>query len=218
MLLRCLIAVLTSATLASPACVAGLTWENPEVIMDLDSSMAGGEAVFNFVNDGTAPVKILNIKPGCGCTVPVLDKSEYAPGERGSLSARFTTGERRGSYHVPIQVQLGDGEEVVLSLVAQIRELVKYFPPNLVWAKGEKRTPKNVELHWSATDEVKVTALRSVNTAFKAELVDGHDWNGALLRLTPAGDDVTGTSVVVITTSQGSDRRSRTYTIVARAL
>jgi hypothetical protein len=65
---------------------------------------------------------------------------------------------------------------------------------------------------------VKVTALRSVNPAFKAELVDGHDWNGALLRLTPTGDEVTGTSVVVITTAQGSDRRARTYTVVARAL
>jgi hypothetical protein len=213
---RPLFAVALSAAIAS-ACAAELKWEAAEVILDLDSSMAGGEAVFKFVNDGTTTVKILNIKPGCGCTVPTLEKSEYAPGERGSLSARFTTGERRGSYHVPIHVQMDDGAIGELSLVAQIRELVKYFPLNLVWAKGEKRTPKNVEFHWSATDDVRVTALRSVNPSFKAELVEGHDWNGALVRISPTGDDVTGTSVVIVTTAQGPDRRSRTYTLVARA-
>lgn len=217
MLLRPLIATLALAVLSSHACNAGLTWENPEVLLALDSSMAGGEAVFTFVNDGAAPVKILSIKPGCGCTVPTLEKSEFAPGERGSFSARFTTGERRGSYRVPIHVQLGDGVVAELLLVAQIRELVKYFPPNLVWPRGGKRVPKDVEFHWSATDDVKVTALRSVNPSFKAELVEGHDWNGALVRLTPAGDDVTGTSVVIVTTSQGPDRQSRTYTLVARA-
>ena len=217
MLSRRLIALMMFAALASPACFAGLTWDKPEVLLDLDSSMAGGETVFSFVNDGAEPVKILNIKPGCGCTVPVLEKSEYAPGERGSFSARFTTGERRGSYQVPVHVQLSDGEVAELSLVAQIRELVKYSPPNLQWAAGEKRAPKDVELHWSATDDVKVTALRSINPSFKAELVDEHDWNGALVRLTPTGDDVTGTSVVMITTAQGPDRRSRTYTVVARA-
>jgi len=218
MLPRRLLAAMLFAAIASSACLAGLKWDNPEVLLDLDSSMAGGEAVFTFVNDGAAPVKILNIKPGCGCTVPTLEKSEYAPGEHGSLSARFTTGERRGSYQVPIHVQLGDGDVAELSLVAQIRELVKYFPANLVWPKGEKRAPKDVEFHWNATDDVKVTALRSVNPSFKAELIDGHDWNGALVRLTPTGDEVTGTSVVIITTAQGPDRRSRTYTLVARAL
>lgn len=218
MLLRRLIATLTLAALASPACFAGLTWENPEVMLDLDSSMVGGDAVFRFKNEGTTPVKILNIKPGCGCTVPVLEKAEYAPGASGSFSVKFTTGERRGAYHVPIHVQLDDGTTSELVLVAQIRELVKYFPPNIAWAKGEKRAPKDIEFHWSATDDVKITALRSINPSIKAELVADHDWNGARMRLTPTGDDVTGTSVVVITTAQGPEQRVRTYTVVARAL
>jgi hypothetical protein len=218
MLLHRLLAAMTLVALAVPACIAGLKWETPEVLLDLDSSMAGGDAVFSFVNEGTTPVKILNIKPGCGCTVPVLEKTEFAPGEHGTLSTRFTTGERRGAYHVPIHVQMDDGSLAELSLVAQIRELVKYFPPNIAWAKGEKRAPKDIEFHWSASDDVKITALRSVNPSIKVELVADHDWNGARVRLTPTGDEVTGTSVVVITTAQGSERRVRTYTVVARAM
>ncbi|HUG12489.1 MAG TPA: DUF1573 domain-containing protein [Opitutaceae bacterium] len=217
MLSRSLLAVVLSVALAS-ACTAELKWEATEVILDLDSSQAGGEAVFRFVNEGTGPVKIARIAPGCGCTVPVLDKTEFAPGETGTLSARFTTGERRGAYHVPIVVVFDDDTTAELSLVAQIRELVKYFPLNLVWTNGETRASKNVELHWNTTDKVEVTSIRSVNPAFKAELAPDHDWNGALVRISPSGDDVKGVSVVVITTVQGPNRISRTYTLVARAI
>jgi hypothetical protein len=193
-------------------------WEATEIVLDLDSSQKGGEAVFRFVNEGSETVKVAKIVPGCGCTVPTLDKSEFAPGETGTITARFTTGDRRGSYQVPIQVLFDDGNTGDLSLVAQIRELVKYFPQHLVWAAGEARNPKNVELHWTATDQVEITSLRSTNAAVKAELVPDHDWNGALVRLSPTGDDVKGVSVVVITTVQGPDRISRTYTLVARAI
>ena len=216
MLRRRLLAVVLSVAMGS-ACAADVKWEETEIVLDLDSSQKGGEAVFRFVNEGTASVKVSKIVPGCGCTVPALDKSEFAPGETGSLTARFTTGDRRGSYQVPIQVLFDDGSTGALSLVAQIRELVKYFPPHLVWATGEARTPKNVEFHWSSTDKVEITSLRSTNASIKAELVPEHDWNGALVRITPTGDDVKGVSVVVITTVQGPDRVSRTYTIVARA-
>lgn len=218
MLSRRMFAVLLLCASLAPTCLAQLKWEKTEVLLELDSSMEGGEAVFNFVNEGTTPVKIVKIAPGCGCTVPVLEKSEYAAGEKGSFIAKFSTGERRGAYAVPIVVEFESGDGIQLSMVTQIREVVKYFPPNLVWATGEKRVPRNVELHWNTTDLVEVTSLRSINSAFKIELVPDHDWNGALVRLTPKDDSVVGTSVVIITTAQGPDRRSRTYTVVARAL
>ena len=213
-----LLAVLVLVSSVAPACPAQVKWEKTEVLLDLDSSQPGGEAVFRFVNEGTAPVKIVKIAPGCGCTVPLLEKSEFAAGEAGSFVLGFSTGERRGAYQVPVHVLFEDGTTAELSLVAQIRELVKYFPPSLAWGSGEKRTPKSVELHWNATDDVKVTGLRSINSSFKAELIPGHDWNGALVRITPNDDSVVGTSVVIMTTAQGPDRRSRTYTVVARAL
>ena len=217
MLRRRLLAVVLSVAMGS-ACAADVKWEETEIVLDLDSSQKGGEAVFRFVNEGTESVKIAKITPGCGCTVPTLEKSEFAPGETGTLSARFTTGDRRGAYQVPVHVLFEDGNTAELSLLTQIRELVKYFPPHLVWAAGETRTPKNVELHWTASDQVEVTSLRSTNAAIKAELVPEHDWNGALVRISPTGDDVKGVSVVVITTVQGPDRITRKYNVVARAL
>jgi hypothetical protein len=217
MLPRHVLIVALSVALVS-AGAADVKWESTEVVLSLDSSQAGGEAVFRFVNEGAETVKVAKIVPGCGCTVPVLDKSEFAPGESGSITARFTTGERRGSYQVPIRILFDDGNTGDLSLVAEIRELVKYFPQQLVWGAGEARSPKNVELHWATSDKVEVTALRSTNAAMKAELIPDHDWNGALVRISPTGEEVKGVSVVVITTVQGPNRVTRTYTVVARAI
>lgn len=212
-----LIAVVLHVALATSTCLAQVKWAAKKIDLDLDSSQASGIAVFEFVNAGEAPVKIVEISAGCGCTVPTLEKNEFAPGESGSFTARFTIGERRGAYAVPLHVRYEGGATDDLALVAQIRELVTYFPTNLVWAPGEARAPKQVELHWDEGVMVEVTGIRSTNAAFPAELVAGHDGKGALVRVSPASNDAAGVSVIVIKTAQGPDRRTRTYTVVARA-
>lgn len=213
-----LLTYIASLLLASGTCFAQLTWQEQEVRLDLDSSQSTGSATFEFVNNSGKPVRIAEIKPGCGCTVPSLEKREYAEGESGRFTVKFSVGDRRGSYAVPITVSYDDGSSDVLTLATNIRELVKYFPPQLVWGARDKRASKDVELHWAENEQVSLTAIRSTNDAFKAELLSEHDWHGAHLRITPAGEEVKGVSVIVITTVQGSDRRVRTYTVVARAL
>ena len=45
---------------------------------------------FAFTNTGNAVLKIENFHAPCGCTVPELDKREYAPGESGKIRVRYT--------------------------------------------------------------------------------------------------------------------------------
>ncbi len=45
---------------------------------------------FKFTNIGKGTLIITNIRSTCGCTVPALEKQEYAPGESGSIEVRYT--------------------------------------------------------------------------------------------------------------------------------
>jgi len=213
-----LLTPIVSLLLATGTCFAQLTWKEQEARLDIDSSQSTGSATFEFVNNSGGVIRITDIKPGCGCTVPTLEKREYAAGESGQFTVRFSIGERRGYYAVPITVAYENGGTDSLTLKTNIRELVKFFPPQLVWNAGEQRSPKEVEFHWAESDPVSISAIRSTNEAFKAELVSDHDWHGARLRISPSSDEAKGVSVIVITTAQGPGRRARTYTVVARGL
>jgi hypothetical protein len=46
--------------------------------------------VYKFKNIGEDVLKITNINAPCGCTVPVLEKREYAPGESGEIAVTYT--------------------------------------------------------------------------------------------------------------------------------
>ena len=45
---------------------------------------------FKFTNTGQAPLKITNVKRTCGCTVFKLDKTDFAPGQAGTIKVTYT--------------------------------------------------------------------------------------------------------------------------------
>ena len=105
------------------------------------------EAKFGFVNPGKSEVTIESVKSSCGCTVPTLAKTAYAPGERGEVTARFNIGDRRGAQAATIRVSVkGEREPVMLTLNVTIPEVAKLTPPLLVWGPGEKPEAKTIEV------------------------------------------------------------------------
>jgi hypothetical protein len=46
--------------------------------------------VYTFKNTGTDTLKIDRVESTCNCTVPALEKKEYAPGEAGKIEATYT--------------------------------------------------------------------------------------------------------------------------------
>lgn len=66
--------------------------ENPE--HDFGEMGPGGRDTceFKFKNIGSADLKIDRVQSTCGCTVPELEKKDYAPGEEGVVKV---------SYHAP---------------------------------------------------------------------------------------------------------------------
>jgi hypothetical protein len=48
-----------------------------------------GVRVFEFTNTGDAPLKILNAKSSCGCTVPEWSKDEIVSGGKGQIKVQY---------------------------------------------------------------------------------------------------------------------------------
>ena len=87
---------------------------------------------FEFINDAPTPIEISDIRLGCGCLQPVLDKRIYQPGEKGTLLMHLRTlgqpsGPRTWQAHVPYRH--GDKmQEVALLLSATISTEVTVEP------------------------------------------------------------------------------------------
>ena len=63
---------------------------------------------FIFTNSGKSPLNIRAVKPNCGCTVPKLEKYDFAPGESGSIKVEFNSTGRRGNQQKSIVIFSND--------------------------------------------------------------------------------------------------------------
>jgi hypothetical protein len=82
-----------SAVAAVPATTEGgpvITFE--ETSHDFGSVGPGSKNTYSykFKNTGDVTLKITEVKSTCNCTVPALEKKEYAPGESGEIAATYT--------------------------------------------------------------------------------------------------------------------------------
>ena len=124
---------------------ADLKWDTLTADITPRPSDTVAEARFGFVNAGNTPVTIESLKPSCDCAVATLEKTTYAPGERGSLVARYDIGERTGDQAARITVQVkGAAEPVTLTLNVAIPEAAKIDPIMLTWTEGDAPGAKSV--------------------------------------------------------------------------
>ena len=73
-----------------------LTWENPEQTFNAKPDEQSVVAKYRFTNNGKGPVRIEEVKTSCDCTMAVLTKKEYAPGESDEIEVKFSFGGRTG--------------------------------------------------------------------------------------------------------------------------
>lgn len=63
-------------------------------------------ATYKFVNDGDAPLVILDVtNGGCGCTTPTFPKAPIKPGESGEVKIHFNPAGRRGEFNREVKVR-----------------------------------------------------------------------------------------------------------------
>lgn len=59
---------------------------------------------FHFKNTGDHPLKLVRVKPSCGCTTPSYTQEEIAPGEEGYIEVAFNSAHKRGFQNKAVTV------------------------------------------------------------------------------------------------------------------
>jgi hypothetical protein len=88
---------------------------------------------FKFTNVGKDVLKIDRLQGTCKCTVPDLQKKEYAPGESGEITVQFHSPKFEGdtSQHVMVFSNDSNDPRVELEIKAYVQLLVKVTPDSM---------------------------------------------------------------------------------------
>lgn len=95
--------------------VSSLKWESKS--LDAGKVALGEELTLSyyFENEGSVPVKIVKVKPSCGCTGVDYPKGDIAPGERAYVKAFFKV-KNKGHFNKTVIVYTeAGGEPTILS-------------------------------------------------------------------------------------------------------
>ncbi len=60
--------------------------------------------VFNFKNEGMAPLILSNVRASCGCTTPTWTKEPVEPGQSGSITVTYNPNGRPGRFQKTITI------------------------------------------------------------------------------------------------------------------
>ena len=215
-LLRARLAVLL--VLASTvAAHAELRWDNSQQTIALRTTDAVGTACFAFTNTGANPVTITDVHAGCGCTVPMLAKNTYAPGERGELRVDFHPGGREGLQQIPISVQTDDAAETAaLLLVVRIETVVAFDTKYLFWKGAEPRTPKVMRLTFAKDLPAELAGVQCANPQFAAVFRSIGDTGLEYEIVVTPPADVRNYTAITVKILIGAEKAARNFTVVAR--
>ena len=190
-----------------------LTWENPEQTFNAKPEEKSIIAKCRFTNNGKGPVRIEEVKTSCDCTMAVLTKTEYAPGESGEIEVKFSFGGRTGSQVNTISVTTSAAPQkpTILRLHVNIEELIRIQPQLVFWRIGEQLDSKTIHIAKANGASVKVVRVRSDNPAFKVNLIELKRGKEYEVRVTPS--QVTGPTraILVIETDYPADNPETRY-------
>ena len=174
-------AVTTTTAPAAPAATSPTTGGTPRItfakrIHDFGVIADGRDyyTTFRFTNTGTGTLVISEVKATCGCTVPTLAKTEYAPGESATLRVTFNPSGKAGAQNKAISVISNAPSQSVtkLAIRADVRPLIAF---NFFLQLGEvvlgQQFTRRVTLNYSDPD-LRITDLYATNPHLSVKLID----------------------------------------------
>jgi hypothetical protein len=127
------------------------------------------QARYTFTNSGPEPIWIVQLNTSCGCTKAVADKTEYQPGETGTITATYTIGLSQGRHSHTINIQTSEPNTppYILKLTAELPSgttplanttpAVVLVPRELVWSRPPYAT-KTISITLNDSTTTKLTA------------------------------------------------------------
>lgn len=143
-----------------------LTWDSPKT-HQFGRIYDDGQHyhMFRFTNSGDAPLRILEARGSCGCTVPQVPDRVFQPGESGELRVIFDPANRAGDQKKRIDIKT-DSESVpndVLFIEAKVMPLTRLSPVSgAQFGQLEKGASKTVRLKLSGLGENFAVSAASV--------------------------------------------------------
>jgi uncharacterized protein DUF1573 len=155
---------------------ASLVWEKTTLELNPAIGAPNAVGVFKYENKGDTPVRFKGApRTSCGCTVAALQKNEVAPGEKGEITATFNIGDRTGLQHKTITVETDDPQAptTVLTLKANIAQLLELEPKFVFWQSGEEAKPKTIVAKAGKGVTIKNVEVTSSSGDFSAKVEPG---------------------------------------------
>lgn len=81
-----------------------------------NEDLATVDAVFQLVNESDKPIRIIDARATCGCTVPEYSKTDIAPGDTASLKVTYAATGRPGKFEKNVYVKTSDAPSVQQTL------------------------------------------------------------------------------------------------------
>jgi hypothetical protein len=184
-----LLAIFTSQVLAE------LSFEKTTIEHTALPGEAAYTAEFVFKNTGDTEIEIMKPTSSCGCTVPTLEKSTYAPGEEGKITAVFTYGVRSGVNNKTINVPTSEGAHQLL-LTVDIPQRYKVSRQLVRWTSGEELTTEDVVFDFLTNVPVEVKEVRINREIFDLEMTMSDDRSQVTATFTPLVNETTSTQRV----------------------
>lgn len=130
---------------------------------------------FKISNTGQAPLKILQVKPACGCTVAGSYPREIAPGGVGEFPFKMSANKLRGVFTKTIKIRTNDpaNADLQLALTGKIKYLVDTEPQTAQFGnvKEDEVAVRVVKIKNNTEEPLTLTMDEtSTSETFKAEL------------------------------------------------
>lgn len=215
--MRSLPPALAVALLALSAATAraDLSFANPAVDVGEVRSGAPLKQRFSFTNGGNTAVEVTDLRTGCGCVRPKLEKRAYAPGETGEIVLEVhTLSQPAGEHTWRLQVAYragGEAREAELSVHGRVVTEVAVRPAALTIMTGGTAAHEIV-LTDLRDRPLAVTAVHTSSAHLKGEVTrttadgDGHRVVKIALSLSPACPDGRHEETVAIVTDDAGYR------------
>ncbi|MGC3988677.1 MAG: DUF1573 domain-containing protein [Chthoniobacteraceae bacterium] len=141
------LAVTLFTLLQSLPALAQLKWDAQQVEVKAEAGQEIVKVEFKFQNVGKTIIKLGEVSTSCGCTVAEPSKEVFLPGEKGTITANYTTGDHTGWQQKEINVETDDStaRNVILTLKVWVPPLLEMKPVAVGWKADEK--PETKRLH-----------------------------------------------------------------------
>lgn len=168
-------ALLCAVSVRAEESAGGLQWEQTKIDIETDGGAQPVNAVYRFRNAGDRPVNILSATASCGCTVPTLNKTTYAPGESGELPVTHRPKPGAGVHVFTINVQTDEGGSRAHALTLQVTNnpRITVMPRVLNWAAGEERAPKQINVRMRPGEPLQLTGAQAEPDVVDLKIGDG---------------------------------------------